>query len=127
MFERIHTDSAPAAIGPYAQGVWAGDTLYLSGQLGLDPATGTLPEGVAAQAKLAFANVAALLKSQSLNFGNVVKVTIFITKLDDFAVVNDAMVAAFEGFPYPARSCVVVADLPKHGLVEVEALAVKAR
>ena len=127
MNPRIHTDRAPAAIGPYSQGVWAGDTLWLSGQLGLDAQTGLLPEGTRAQARLAFANVKALLTSQGLDFGDVVKLTIFITDLEDFAAVNDEMVAAFEGFAYPARSCVAVADLPKHGLVEIEAVAHRQR
>jgi 2-iminobutanoate/2-iminopropanoate deaminase len=120
MNEILSTDRAPAAIGPYSQGVRTGNILFLSGQLGLDPASGTLPEGVKAQSEQAFA---ALLEAAGMTFANVVKVTIFITDLDYFSTVNDAMIAAFDGLPYPARSCVVVADLPKHGLVEVEAVA----
>ena len=123
MNEILSTDRAPAAIGPYSQGVRTGNILFLSGQLGLDPASGTLPEGVKAQSEQAFRNVAALLEAAGMTFANVVKVTIFITDLDYFSTVNDAMIAAFDGLPYPARSCVVVADLPKHGLVEVEAVA----
>ena len=133
MNEILSTDRAPAAIGPYSQGVRTGNLLFLSGQLGLDPASGTLlgldpasgtlPEGVKAQSEQAFRNVAALLEAAGMSFANVVKVTIFITDLDFFPTVNEAMIAAFDGLPYPARSCVVVADLPKHGLVEVEAVA----
>lgn len=123
MNEILSTDRAPAAIGPYSQGVRTGNLLFLSGQLGLDPASGTLPEGVKAQSEQAFRNVAALLEATGMSFANVVKVTIFITDLDFFPTVNEAMIAAFDGLPYPARSCVVVADLPKHGLVEVEAVA----
>lgn len=123
MNEILSTDRAPAAIGPYSQGVRTGNLLFLSGQLGLDPASGTLPEGVKAQSEQAFRNVAALLEAAGMSYENVVKVTIFITDLNYFPTVNEAMIAAFDGFPYPARSCVVVADLPKHGLVEVEAVA----
>ena len=119
MNEILSTDRAPAAIGPYSQGVRTGNLLFLSGQLGLDPASGTLPEGVKAQSEQAFRNVAALLEAAGMSFANVVKVT----DLDFFPTVNEAMIAAFDGLPYPARSCVVVADLPKHGLVEVEAVA----
>lgn len=125
MNEILSTDRAPAAIGPYSQGVFAGNLLFLSGQLGLDPASGVLPEGVKAQSEQAFRNVKALLEAADMTFANVVKVTIFITNLDNFGIVNEAMIAAFEGLPYPARSCVVVKDLPKHGLVEVEAVAAR--
>lgn len=123
MNEILSTDRAPAAIGPYSQGVFAGNLLFLSGQLGLDPASGELPKGVKTQSEQAFRNVKALLEAADMTFANVVKVTIFITDLDNFGIVNEAMIAAFEGLPYPARSCVVVKDLPKHGLVEVEAVA----
>lgn len=125
MNEILSTDRAPAAIGPYSQGVFAGNLLFLSGQLGLDPASGVLPKGVKAQSEQAFRNVKALLEAADMTFANVVKVTIFITDLDNFGIVNEAMIAAFEGLPYPARSCVVVKDLPKHGLVEVEAVAAR--
>lgn len=125
MNEILSTDRAPAAIGPYSQGVFAGNLLFLSGQLGLDPASGELPKGVKAQSEQAFRNVKALLEAADMTFANVVKVTIFITDLDNFGIVNEAMIAAFEGLPYPARSCVVVKDLPKHGLVEVEAVAAR--
>lgn len=123
MTEILSTDRAPAAIGPYSQAVRTGNLLFLSGQLGLDPTTGVLPEGIRAQAEQSFRNVKAILEAAGAGFANVVKVTIFITNLDNFGIVNEAMIAAFEGLPYPARSCVVVADLPKHGLVEVEAVA----
>lgn len=125
MNEILSTDRAPAAIGPYSQGVFAGNLLFLSGQLGLDPASGELPKGVKTQSEQAFRNVKALLEAADMTFANVVKVTIFITDLDNFGIVNEAMIAAFEGLPYPARSCVVVKDLPKHGLVEVEAVAAR--
>ena len=118
----IATDRAPAAIGPYSQAQQAGGLIFTSGQLGADPATGTLPEGVEAQARQAFANLAAILEAAGSSLKKVVKTTVFIKNMGDFAKVN-AVYAEFFAEPYPARSCVEVAALPKGGLVECEAIA----
>ena len=120
----ISTPDAPAAIGPYAQAIQAGDVLYASGQLGLDPATGELPEGAAAQAHQALANIRAILDKVGFEKTDVVKTTVFLTDMGAFASVNE-IYAAFFGEHRPARSCVEVAALPKGGLVEIEFTAVR--
>ena len=120
----ISTPDAPAAIGPYSQAILAGDTLYSSGQLGLDPATGELPEGAAAQAHQSLANIKAILDKAGFQKTDVVKTTVFLTDMGAFAAVNDVY-AAFFGEHRPARSCVEVAALPKGGLVEIEFTAVR--
>lgn len=117
----ITTESAPAAIGLYSQGTVAGNTLYTSGQLGLDPTTGTLLEGIEAQARQAFQNVAAITEAAGATLGDALKVTIFLSDMNNFAVVNNVM-GEFVSAPYPARSCVAVLALPKGALVEVEAI-----
>lgn len=120
----IHTDAAPAAIGPYSQGNCAGNTVYLSGQLGIDPSTGKLAEGgVGAQARQALKNVQALLSSLNATEFNVVKTTVFLTNMSDFKEVNEAYSAVFNS-DCPARSCVAVKELPLNGLVEIEAIVV---
>ena len=120
----IHTDRAPAAVGPYVQAIRAGNTLYSSGQLGLIPETGTLPEGVEAQARQSLANIRAILDAAGYAVSDVVKTTVFLKNMGDFAAVN-AIYAEFFGDSKPARSCVEVARLPKDGLVEIEFVAVK--
>ena len=120
----VVSDQAPAAVGAYSAGISAGETVYLSGQLGLDPATGALVEGVEAQAVQALRNIGALLKSEGLDYGDVVKTTVLLANIDDFAKVNEVY-ATFFAKPYPARSCFAVAALPKGGLVEIEATAVR--
>ena len=120
----IHTDSAPAAVGPYSQAIMAGNLLFTSGQLGLVPETGMLPESVEAQAEQSLKNIGAILKASGLGKTDVVKTTVFIRDMNDFAAVN-RIYAAFFGDHKPARSCVEVARLPKDGLVEIEAVAVK--
>ena len=120
----ISTPDAPAAIGPYSQAILAGDTLYSSGQLGLDPATGELPEGAAAQAHQSLANIKAILDKAGFQKTDVVKTTVFLKDMGAFAAVNDVY-AAFFGEHRPARSCVEVAALPKGGLVEIEFTAVR--
>ena len=120
----IHTDKAPAAVGPYVQAIQAGNTLYTSGQLGLIPETGTLPEGVEAQAKQSLMNIKAILDAAGCAVSDVVKTTVFLKDMSDFAAVN-AIYADFFGESKPARSCVEVARLPKDGLVEIECVAVK--
>ena len=120
----INTDKAPAAVGPYVQAILAGNTLFSSGQLGMNPETGALPEGVEAQARQSLANVKAILDEAGFAKSDVVKTTVFIRDMSDFATVN-AIYADFFGDSRPARSCVEVARLPKDGLVEIEFVAVK--
>jgi 2-iminobutanoate/2-iminopropanoate deaminase len=122
--EIMSTAKAPAAIGPYSQAVMAGETLYCSGQLGIDPATGKLEEGVEAQARRSLANLGAILEAAGLAFKDVVKTTIFLADMADFQAVNAIYASSFPG-DYPARSTVQVAALPKGGRVEIEAVAVR--
>ena len=121
----ISTEKAPAAIGPYVQAVNAGNMLFASGQLGLNPETGTLPEGIEAQTRQCLANIAAILEEAGFVKEEIVKTTVFIDNMDDFGTVN-GIYAGFFGDSKPARSCVEVAKLPKGGLVEIEFIAVKA-
>lgn len=121
----IHTDRAPAAVGPYVQAIEKGDTLYLSGQLGLVPETGELPAGVQAQARQSLENIRAVLKEAGYKIGDVVKTTVYLTDMADLGLVNDVY-ASFFGEEKPARSCVGVAALPKGGLVEIEVTAVRS-
>jgi 2-iminobutanoate/2-iminopropanoate deaminase len=118
----IRTAAAPAAIGPYSQAIQTGNLLLTSGQLGLDPVTGSLPEGVEAQAEQALKNIGAILSEAGYTKEDVVKTTVFIRNMDDFGKVN-AIYAAFFGDHKPARSCVEVSALPKGGLVEIEVIA----
>lgn len=120
--EIISTTKAPGAIGPYSQAVRAGDMLFTSGQLGLDPATGALAEGVRAQAEQALKNLGAILNEAGLDYKDVVKTVVFIKNMTDFKTVNEVYAQYFTG-NYPARSCVEVAALPMGGLVEVECVA----
>jgi 2-iminobutanoate/2-iminopropanoate deaminase len=120
--EVIKTSAAPAALGPYSQGIRAGDFVFASGQLGLDPATGNLREGVAAQAEQAMDNLTAVLKMAGASLADVVKTTIFLADMADFQTVNTIYGARFSEAP-PARSTVQVAALPKGGLVEIEMIA----
>lgn len=120
----ISTTKAPAAIGPYSQAIQTGNMLFSSGQLGLDPETGTLPEGIQAQAAQALANVDAILKEAGFERSNVVKTVVFLKNMSDFGVVNE-LYADFFGNHKPARSCVEVSCLPKNGLVEIEVVAAR--
>jgi 2-iminobutanoate/2-iminopropanoate deaminase len=122
MREVIVTSAAPAALGPYSQGIRAGDFVFASGQLGLDPKTGDLRQGVAEQAEQALDNLAAVLREGGAGMADVVKTTIFLADMGDFQAVNAIYGARFAGAP-PARSTVQVAGLPKGGLVEIEMLA----
>jgi 2-iminobutanoate/2-iminopropanoate deaminase len=122
----VSTKSAPAAIGPYSQAIRVGDTLYASGQVGLDPATGQLvPGGVEEQTVRVLENVKAVLAETGLDFGAVVKTTVFLKNMSDFAAMNAIYERYFapEGVVPPARSTVAVASLPKDALVEIEVLA----
>ena len=120
----IHTDRAPAAVGPYSQAIRAGNLLITSGQLGLEPETGNLPEGVEAQTEQSLKNVDAILAEAGLARTDVIKTTVFIRNMGDFAAVN-RIYAAYFGDHKPARSCVEVSALPKNGLVEIEVIASK--
>lgn len=120
----INAAKAPAAVGPYSHANAAGDTIYISGQLGLDPETGVLAEGVEAQAKTGFENLKTILTEAGVSFENVVKTTVFLTDMNDFAAVNDIYAQYFTA-DYPARSCVQVAALPKGASFEIEAIAAK--
>ena len=121
----ITSSRAPAAIGPYSLAIQAGNMLFSSGQLGLNPEIGALPEGVEAQTRLSLAHIQAILDEAGFAKSDVVKTTVFIRNMNDFAAVN-AIYADFFGDCKPARSCVEVARLPKDGLVEIEVVAVKA-
>ncbi|MGN0743178.1 MAG: RidA family protein [Candidatus Fimadaptatus sp.] len=118
----IHTDKAPGAIGPYSQATRVGGTVFTSGQLGLDPATGKLAQGVRAQAEQAMRNLGEILAAAGLGYADIVKTVIFVQDLADFKTVNEVYASFFEG-DYPARSCVQVAALPMGGLVEIECVA----
>ncbi|MDM8301010.1 RidA family protein [Collinsella tanakaei] len=118
----IASDKAPAALGPYSAGIKTGNMVFLSGQLGIDPATGKLPEGVEAQAAQSLANVEALLAAAGATFDNVVKTTVFLADIADFAKVNEIYASKFSQ-PFPARSAVQVGALPAGGLVEIEVIA----
>lgn len=119
----IDTKNAPAAIGPYSQAVWAGDLLFCSGQIPIDPATGQLVEGDAAtQARQVLTNVKAVLEAAGLTMADVVKATVFFKSMNDFQAVNEVY-ASFFPAPYPARSGVEVARLPRDVLVEIEVIA----
>ena len=121
--QAVSTSSAPAAVGPYSQGIVSGDLVFCSGQLGLDPATGTMVEGgVETQADRAMRNLAAVLDAAGVSINDVVKTTIFLADIDDFAAVN-AVYATFMPDPPPARSTFAVGALPKGGLIEIEAIA----
>ena len=123
--KHIVTEQAPAAIGPYSQGIEAGGLLFLSGQTPLDPSTGALVEGsVEEQAARVLDNLSAVLAAAGLGFADVVKTTVFLRDMADFAAVNGVYAAYFPE-PYPARSCVAVAGLPKDARVEIEAVAVR--
>ena len=124
MNKTITAPNAPAAVGPYCHAKLAGNTLYTSGQLGLIPATGELPQGVEAQAAQALENLKAVLEAVGMGLEDVVKTTVFLADINDFAAINAVYAKYFTG-EAPARSCVQAAALPKGGLFEIEAVAVK--
>ena len=120
--EAISTGGAPAAIGPYSQAIETDGFVFCSGQLGLDPATGDLLDGIEAQAERAMLNLRSVLDAAGVTFEDVVKTTIFLADMGDFGVVN-AIYGRFMPDPPPARSTVQVAGLPKGGRVEIEVIA----
>ncbi len=119
----VATEKAPAAIGPYSQGIRAGKIIFTSGQLPADPETGKLASGAAEQTRRSLQNVRAVLEAAGAGMEEVVKVTVFLKNMNDFAAMN-AVYAEFFPLEYPARSAVEVARLPKDALVEIEAVAV---
>lgn len=120
--KQIKTDKAPAAIGPYSQAIISGNTVYCSGQIPINPQTGDIPEGVAAQAHQVFKNIKNLLEAAGTSIDKVIKTSVFIKDMNDFAEIN-AIYAEYFTEPYPARSCVEVARLPKDVLLETEVIA----
>lgn len=121
----IATKNAPAAIGPYSQAVQAGNTLFASGQLGIDPATGEFAAtDVQGQTTQVFKNIRAILAEAGYSMDDVVKTTVFLADMGDFVSMNEIYATQFEG-TFPARSTVAVKTLPKNGLVEIEIIAVK--
>ena len=123
MKQVIHTDSAPAAIGPYSQAIQIGDLLFVSGQVPIDPSTSAIVEGdIKAQAQQSLNNLKAILNAAGTNMGAVVKTTVFLADMNDFAAMNEVYAQFFQE-PFPARSAVQVGRLPKDAKVEIEAIA----
>ncbi|WP_086981467.1 RidA family protein [Vibrio aphrogenes] len=128
MTKVLHTDSAPAAIGPYVQGVDLGNMVMTSGQIPVNPVTGEVPAEITAQARQSLDNVKAVVESSGLTVSDIVKMTVFVKDLNDFVAVNEVYGAFFDEHNvenYPARSCVEVARLPKDVGIEIEAIAVR--
>ena len=123
MKQVIHTDSAPAAIGPYSQAIRIGDLLFVSGQVPIDPSTGAIVEGdISVQARQSLNNLKAILNAAGTNMVAVVKTTVFLADMNDFAAMNEVYAQFFQE-PFPARSAVQVGRLPKDAKVEIEAIA----
>lgn len=123
MKQVIHTDKAPAAIGPYSQAIQIGQLLFTSGQVPIDPETGAIVEGgIQEQARQSLNNIKAILNAAGTNMGAVVKTTVFLQDMNEFAAMNEVYAQFFQE-PYPARSAVQVGRLPKDALVEIEAIA----
>jgi 2-iminobutanoate/2-iminopropanoate deaminase len=123
MKKAISTEKAPAAIGPYSQAIEANGFVYASGQLPIDPATGQFPEGgIKEQTRQSILNAQAILEAAGLTLANVVKTTVFLADMNDFAAMNEVYASFFQA-PYPARSAVAVKTLPKGAMVEIECIA----
>ena len=120
----VSTTAAPGAIGPYSQAIDTGSMLYASGQIPINPIDGTIPEGIKAQTAQSLANVKAILDAAGLTLNNVVKTTVFLADMNDFAAMNEVYGKVFTE-PYPARSAVAVKTLPKNVLVEIEVIALR--
>lgn len=121
----ISTTAAPKAIGPYSQAIEAGGMIFLSGQLPIDPATGTMPEGIEAQTRQSFANIKAILAEAGCTVDHIVKTTVYLADMSLFAPMNEVYAQQFSG-AFPARSAFAVKELPKQALVEIEVIAAKA-
>ena len=122
--KQIQTTAAPAAIGPYSQGIEVGNLVITSGQLPINPATGEMPSDIEAQAHQSLQNVKAILEAAGTGLNKVVKTTVFLADMNDFAAMN-GVYAQYFNEPYPARSAVAVKTLPKNALVEIEVMAEK--
>ena len=122
--KQISTDKAPAAIGPYSQAIDLGNMVFVSGQIPVNPETGVMADSVAEQAHQSLNNLESILKECGLSMQNVVKTVVFLADLNDFAEVNEVYAQHFSA-PYPARSCVQVAAIPKDAKLEIECIAVK--
>ncbi|MGF1909042.1 RidA family protein [Vibrio kasasachensis] len=128
MTKVLHTEAAPAAIGPYVQGVDLGSMVLTSGQIPLNPVTGEIPVDIAAQTRQSLENVKAVVEASGLGVADIVKMTVFVKDLNDFGAVNEVYGAFFDEHDvanYPARSCVEIARLPKDVGIEIEAIAVR--
>lgn len=124
MAKAIHTENAPAAIGPYSQAIEAGDFVYVSGQIPINPDSGDVEKGIENQTKQVLKNLQAILEETGLDFSNVVKFTIFLSSMENFGTVNE-IYGSFLQEPYPARATVEVSRLPKDVLVEMDVVAYK--
>ena len=125
MQKKINTEKAPGALGPYSQAVEIDQLVYTSGQLGIDPVTGELAQGVEAQTRASLENVKAILSEAGLEMSSIIKALVFIKDMNDFGTINKIYGEYISGPVLPARSCVEVAALPKGGLVEIEVIAKK--
>ena len=123
--QSIHTSKAPAAIGPYSQGIAAGDFVFVSGQLPLDPETGSFPEGIAAQTRQSIRNLREILLAAGTDLDRVVKTTVFLFDMNDFGAMNAVYAELFGTENCPARAAIEVRRLPKDALVEIEAIAIR--
>ena len=121
--KQISTSNAPAAIGPYSQSLRAGNMVFVSGQIPVDPKTGVMPEGIEAQAVQALTNLKGVVEAAGLSMKNVIKTVVFLSDLKDFPTVNAIYESFFEA-PFPARSCVQVAGIPKGAGLEIECIAI---
>lgn len=124
MKKAISTTKAPGAIGPYSQAIDAGSFVFISGQIPVNPGTGNIPEGITAQTAQSISNIKAILAEAGLSVDNVVKTTVFLANMGDFAAMNEVYAANFTS-PFPARSAVADKELPKQVLVEIEVIAAK--
>ncbi|HNX37957.1 MAG TPA: RidA family protein [Candidatus Cloacimonadota bacterium] len=122
--QSVMTLKAPGAIGPYSQAILMNNTLFISGQLGIEPNSGNLVEGFEAQTNQVFANIKAILDAVGMGFSNIVKCSVFLKDLNDFAVMNEIYGRYFSA-PYPAREAIQVARLPKDGLIEISVIAMR--
>ncbi|GAB1365172.1 MAG TPA: RidA family protein [Candidatus Cloacimonas sp.] len=122
--QSVMTHRAPAALGPYSQAIMKNNTLFVSGQLGIDPNSGVMPESFEDQAALVFANLKAILEAAGMGMTHIVKASVFLKDMDDFSRLNDIYSRQFSA-PFPAREAVQVARLPKDGLIEISVIAMR--